>query len=151
MRTRLGTTYYMLSCMLGVMLLVSSCDEDAVKASIEYPDTGFYGVNILAKERTSYTTENSSFQAKIPEGQKLKVIITALNPTLPTDVWYLSSLNNWAVSTLDVNTYTQVFQSIDGGLTSTLLIYFYTGSFKIDYYENDDSSPTATKTIEVTE
>ena len=151
MRTRFYTTYYMLTSMLGVMLLVSSCDEDVVEASIEYPDTGFYGVNILAKEKTSYTTENSSFQAKIPEGQKLKVVVTSLTPTFPTGVWGVGSFNNWAVSTFDINTYTQIFQSIDGGLTSTLLIYFYTGSFKIDYYENDASSPTATKTIEVTE
>ena len=151
MRTRLCTTYYMLTCMLCVMLPVSSCDEDEVKASIEYPDTGFYGVNILTKERTSYTTENSSFQAKIPVGQKLKVVITSLTPTFPTGTWYIGSPNNWAPSAFDINTYTQIFQSIDGGLTSTLLMYFYVGRFRIDYYENDSTSPTATKTIEITE
>ena len=58
-----------------MMLFVSSCDDED-ELEIQYPETGFYGDNILMKGKTDYTTEQSSFQAKLPEGQKVKIVIT---------------------------------------------------------------------------
>ena len=150
MKRRLSATYCMLTCVLGVSLLFSSCDDDE-KASIEYPATGFYGENFLSKDKTSYTTEKGSLQAKIPAGQKLKVIITALDGAYPNGLLYYAggSGHNWAISDFDWSTNQQIYISIDAGLTCTLQMYFNVGRFQFDYYENDDTSPTATKTIEV--
>ena len=55
-------------CAISMMLFVSSCDDED-EPEIQYPETGFYGDNILMKGRTEYTTEQSSFQAKLPEGK----------------------------------------------------------------------------------
>lgn len=134
-------------CAISMMLFVSSCDDDD-ELEIQYPETGFYGDNILMKGRTEYTTQTSSFQAKLPAGKKLKVVLTG-NPTLPDAIWGSGSDNNWAKSRFDVTAYTQIFQSIDGGQTCELRIEFTVGSYKVDYYENDAVSPTYSKTIVV--
>lgn len=144
---------YVPLCVMSILLMISSCDdEDGLE--IQYPATGFYGDNILMKGKTEYTAWQNSLQAKLPEGQKLKIVITGKTVTLPTPnslsgVWGMHSPNNWAISKFDRVAYTQTFQSIDGGLTCDLTIFFDKGTFQIDYYENDATSPTATKTIVV--
>ena len=132
---------------ISIMLFVFSCDDED-EPEIQYPETGFYGDNILMKGRTEYPSVRSSFQAKLPEGKKLKVVLTG-NPTLPYAIWGSSSGNNWAILNFDVPTHTQVFQSIDGGHTCELSIHFTVGTYQIDYYENDATSPTYSKTISV--
>jgi hypothetical protein len=136
-------------CAFSLILSVVSChDED--EPEIQYPATGFYGDNILMKGRTEYSDEDYSFQAKLPAGQKVKIVITG-NVAFPMGLWYMESAtgNNWAISKFDRSVYTQIFQSIDGGHTCDLRMHFEEGTFQIDYYENDSASPTATKTIEV--
>ena len=100
------------------------------------------------KGRTEYTEFSNSFQAKLPEGKKLKIIITG-NPAFPNAMWASRSINNWAISKFDITTYTQVFQSIDGGHTCVLDMTVNVGTYQIDYYENDATSPTYSKTIVV--
>ena len=136
-------------CLLAVVLIASSCDEDDL--TIQYPETGFYGDNFLEKQRTSYTTENGSLHAGIPKGKKLKVIVTGLTATDISGLWYYAagSGHNWAISHFDWTTHTQSFTSIDPGLTCELEMYFNEGTFQIDYYEDGSSTPTFTKTIEV--
>ena len=134
-------------CAISMMLFVSSCDDED-ELEIQYPETGFYGDNILMKGKTDYTTEQSSFQAKLPEGQKVKIVITG-NAAFPNAIWGSRSIHNWAIYGIDITAYTQVFQSIDGGQTCVLEIQFNVGTFQIDYYENDSVSPTYSKTIVV--
>ncbi len=133
-------------CAIGMMLFVSSCDDED-EPEIQYPETGFYGDNILMKGKTEYTAEGNSLQAKLPEGKKLKIVITGIQ-SFPYRFGEAVS-NNWAISKFDFSTYTQVFQSIDGGQTCELDIQFDVGTFQIDYYENDAVSPTYSKTIVV--
>ena len=135
---------------LSILFLGAACDEDE-KPEIQYPATGFYGDNILMKGKTEYDKQENSLQAKIPEGQKLKIVITGLTTQFPTGVWYIDSGSghNWAVAKYDISTDTQIFQSIDGGLTCDIRMEFDIGTFQIDYYENEATTPTATKIIEV--
>lgn len=159
MKTSFSATNLALTWMIGAAILVSSCDyfdEDDVSELVhfEYPADGFYGPNFLTKGTTDYTTAWGSLQAKIPPKQKLKIIITALTPgSQPgTGIWsYVQGAHNWAVYNFDLNTHTQQYISIDGGMTSVSQIQFQVGSFRIDYYENDDTTPTMSKTIQVTE
>ena len=141
-------------CSISLILFVSSCDDED-ELEIQYPETGFYGDNILMKGKTEYTAERNSLQAKVPEGKQLKIIITGLSATSTatymSGIWYheVGSSNNLAVSIFDSSDYTQVFQSIDGGLTCDLAMRFEKGTFRIDYYENNAVSPTDSKTITV--
>jgi hypothetical protein len=126
---------YVVMGLLSITLLIS-CDEET-HPEIQYPATGFYGDNILMKGKTEYTARDNSLQAK--------------SVTFPTGVWWMqgATSNNWAISKFDMTQYTQVFQSIDGGLTCDLAMQFDEGTYQIDYYENDAATPTATKTITV--
>jgi hypothetical protein len=144
--------FFLQLCAISMMLFVSSCDDDD-ELEIQYPETGFYGDNILMKGKTEYTDERNSLQAKVPEGKQLKVVITGLSVTSTANymsgIWYYEagSSNNLAISIFDSSDYAQVFQSIDGGLTCDLAIRFEKGTFRIDYYENNAVSPTDSKTI----
>lgn len=145
---------YLPLCAITLMFLTSSCDDDEDGSEIQYPATGFYGDNILMKGKTEYATEQNSLQAKLPEGKKLKIVITGKTVTTgadPTGIWryHVGTSNNWAITNLDWSAFTQTFQSIDGGLTCDLSMLFDVGTYQIDYYENDATSPTATKTIMV--
>ena len=68
-------------CAISIMLFVFSCDDED-EPEIQYPETGFYGDNILMKGRTEYTDQRNSLQAKVPEGKKLKIIITVGNRSI---------------------------------------------------------------------
>ena len=134
-------------CAISMILFVSSCDDDD-ELEIQYPETGFYGDNILMKGKTEYTSEHHSFQAQLPEGKKLKIVITG-NAAFPNAYWASRAIHNWAIFRFDIAAITQTFQSIDGGQTCVLEIQFADGSYQIDYYENDATSPTYSKTIVV--
>jgi hypothetical protein len=134
-------------CAISMMLCLASCDDED-DAEIQYPETGFYGDNILMKGRTEYNEVSNSFQAVLPKGKKLKILITG-NPAFPHVIWGSSAVNNWAVSNFDRTTYSQAFQSIDDGHTCVLEMNVTVGSYQIDYYENGATSPTYSKTIVV--
>ena len=139
-----------LLCIIGVMLVASSC-EDEDEPEIKYPATGFYGDNILMKGKTEYTARDNSLQAKLPEGTSLKIVITGKTVNFPNGVWFYATgtANNWAVIEFDMTLYSQTFYAIDGGHTCDLQMQFDKGTFQIDYYENGATSPSATKTIVV--
>lgn len=141
---------YLSLCIIGIVTMMSSC-EDEDEPEIQYPATGFYGDNILMKGKTEYTARDNSLQARLPEGKSVKIVITGKTVTFPAGVWFYATgtSNNWAISEFDMSDYTQIFQSIDGGLTCDLRMQFDEGTFQIDYYENGAASPTATKTIVV--
>jgi hypothetical protein len=50
------------------------------------PGNGVLWDNILMKGRTEYSEFSNSFQAMLPEGKKLKIVMTG-NPAVPTTIW----------------------------------------------------------------
>ena len=150
MKATFSSCLFFLIFASSTVLFVSSCDDED-EPEIQYPETGFYGDNILMKEKTEYTAQGNSLQAKPPGGKRLKIVITGLSATDQTGIWYyhVGTSNNWAITKFDISTYTQVFQSIDGGQTCDLSMLFDVGNFRIDYYENDAVSPTYSKDIVV--
>ena len=154
-------TFYQLTFTSGILLTVCllSCDHEENEPII-YPETGFYGDNILFQEKTTYSKRENSLQCKLPSGKSITIKITGktvvfsnggLVPSIPSGIWYYDpgTINNWAVTNWDNTTYTQTFSSIDGGLTCAAKMMFDKGTFQIDYFENGSSSPSLTKTITV--
>src|SRR5688572_24067444 len=94
---------YLPLCAIAIMFLTSSCDDDEDRPEIQYPETGFYGNNILMKGKTEYDNVENSLQAKLPEGKKLKIVITGLSVTSQTGFWYwlVGTSNNWAITKFD--------------------------------------------------
>ena len=152
MKTNLSASVLLPLSLVCALVLISSCEDDD-EPEIKYRETGFYGENLLMKGKTQYNAANVSLHAWIPDGKKLKIVITGKSTVdhgnYLTGVWYILSGtgNNWAISNFDRSTFTQTFQSIDGGITCEYSMTFEKGSFQIDYYENGSTSPTTTKTV----
>jgi len=139
---------------LWVLAFVSlaSCDNDE-NESIEYPETGFYGDNILFQSKTDFSKRENSLQCKLPRGINVKIKITGKSVTagvpMPLGIWYYdpTTTNNWTVTNMDMTNYSQTFASIDGGLTCDAKMMFDSGTFLIEYFEGETATPTAAKTI----
>ena len=133
---------------------LSSCDIDE-NESIEYPATGFYGDNILFEARTDYNKRENSLQCKLPRGTQVAIKITGKSVTsgglIPSGIWYYdpTTTNNWAVTNMDMTNYSQIFTSIDGGLTCDAEMMFDSGTFLIEYFEGETPTPSFVKTIVV--
>jgi hypothetical protein len=149
---------------------ISQTKFKVTNSLITYPSQGVNGVNILALSDTLYSggssTTTFSLAAQIPKSVSLKIKITSLSssststPPLDTGkidtttnrpMWYYSvgSAINWSITLFDEKNYTQTFTAIESGKSCDLLMYFDKGSFLIEYYEMNPSSPTRKKTITV--
>jgi hypothetical protein len=110
---------------LSALTLVfsSSCDNND-EESISYPETGFYGDNILFQSKTDFNKRENSLQCKLSKNQKVKIKITG--QSVPSAIWYYDpgTINNWALSNMDKTNYSQTFTSIDAGLTCDVKMMF---------------------------
>ena len=124
------------------------CGGSCGSCAIEYPDNGYYGVNILNMSTTSFSGGNAaSLHAILPEGTALKVILT--NTSGSNWFYYPDTKVNLDVTDYNFTTNTQVFQAMyDDQLVEVKLIFNSSpGSAIVDIYENNASSPTRSKNI----
>ncbi len=139
---------------LIILLIGAACHKDDASI-IEYSATGLYGDNILLKDKTMYTNTQNSMQSKVGSGKTVKIVITGKTYSIsgpgPTGIWRfdIATITNWSASTFDFSAGTQSFTSVNSGLTCDLKIIFDKGIYQIDYYENNATSATATKTVTV--
>jgi hypothetical protein len=127
-------------------------DETAYepKTFITYPETGRYGVNILAEEISTITAFGStegnahySMKAELPEGTSLKVVLKGGG-------WYIGSLpapENWTVGIYDEATSSQEFTVTQSGMPNDLRIAVEAGEITVEYYENGATEPTRVKQL----
>lgn len=118
---------------------------------ISYPDEGLYGANILSISKTNFPAGLGtplSFSANILKGAELKIKISSLNPSSDS-VWVFNfnSNINWLVSDFDMVKRTQTFTVIESGKKSDLEMFFEEGTYLIEYFEMNASTPTRSKTI----
>jgi len=124
-------------------------------ASIQYPETGEHGWNILDRERTEYPSGTYSMTAILQTGATLKVKIAGQNnwmfPAFHGDTgWKESSWN-------DVD-FSRYFTAVRTGKIDFEIIFElfgdtanpeYNSKVYIEVYENDDLQPTWTKEIQI--
>lgn len=152
-----------------LVLFIISCEKndnnpDIINASqIEYPSNGYYGVNILDREKTTYDDGHYSFNAILPEGDSLKVKVSGYN----WGFYEPGIASGWKYTSWDNSDSSRIFSSGRSGeldmdfqlwssstfnfdslasKTDTFQLKTYT---KIAVYENDAVEPTWTKTIMV--
>ncbi|NLJ82485.1 MAG: hypothetical protein GX330_05100 [Bacteroidales bacterium] len=120
--------------------------------NIDYPEFSTYGENILYGEKTSFSDDwssdwNLSLAANLPKGASLKIIIKG-------GLWSYEALPNkpvnWTISEYDFNLQQQTFTATESGKNCDLIISFEeSGTYTIEYYENNSTIPTRTKTINI--
>ena len=129
---------------------VTSCGPEAIteeQVLITYPDSGTYGVNILDTGNAIKNGSDFSFAAKIPEKGSLSVRITKISSAN----WNVdeSTVSNWAISAYDPVSKSQTFTATQVSGTSDVYVELQPGEYELEYYENDDSNPTFTYTLEI--
>jgi ABC-type oligopeptide transport system substrate-binding subunit len=148
--------HHLLSLIILVTLLtlLASCKKEKEdNPTITYPESGQNGDNILSLTQTGYTggfEVTHSLMAELVNGATLKIKITSLSAEInPRPVWYYSSGTelNWSIADVDMVNFTQIISSIEPGKACDLKMFFDVGSFLIEYFEMDATTPTRTKTI----
>ncbi|HOY31386.1 MAG TPA: hypothetical protein PKW80_05870 [Bacteroidales bacterium] len=118
------------------------CDKEE-KQKIEYPSSGFYGVNILSLQDSDTITSSTdySFAAELGKKADLKIILTNLSGQAgvgPSSTWFYAEGNGWSVS--DYSSDQQEFISNkSGSIDLDMTFEGNNGKCKIDFYENSNS------------
>jgi hypothetical protein len=133
----------------AILLLFCVACKDDPEPAVTYPETGLYGDNILFQGKLQYTKRENSFQAIVPAGKSVAIRIKGQNASAAIWTHETGTVSNWTIGTLDRTNDTQTFTSADDGQTCEVKLMFDKGSFVIDYFEHDLSTPNFTKTITV--
>lgn len=134
-----------------LVALLASCncnncpEEEDETPYINYPETGYFGDNLLDTSRTDLPTGKASLAAELSEGASLKVVITSLDTNQKT--WGVAGINmlNWFMHPADFTAKSQTFESMNSFGKCDLGITPEATKIKIDFYEMGDEQPTFTK------
>ncbi len=119
-------------------------------AFIEYPETGENGLNILDKERTSYTYGDYSMKAVLPEGTNLRVKIQGRNWGFPA----FQEDTGWIFGDWNDEESSRIFTSSKTGALDMEIMLGLMGPSEGDQvtvfvFENEDTEPSWSKIIKV--
>ena len=142
--------YIIALAILASTLVFVSCTADETTTDTSdylYPDSVFYGENLLIKDQVIYSGVDFGLLAFIPTSGDLVIKITQKSG----GNWKVvnNSIDNWAISNFDVTSNSRVFSSIDTDHWCHLHLEIPRGTFQIEYYEKDEVDPSYSKEIEV--
>lgn len=116
----------------------------------EYPQEGFYGLNLLNKDVTEIEQGDYSFRANLKTGQNLKVRISSNETDLGSHPWSYSiaQTGDWHPGEYHDENYERTL-TLKGPSDSDLNLNVNESfTMEIEYFENSDE-PTFRKTVEV--
>jgi len=125
---------------------------------INYPENGLYGTNILALNKTNYVSGSTpqqsgwfGFAALAPKGSKLTIKISGISAVTGMSGWSyaVSFVENWVIQQYNSSNITQIFSINEYGKASNLRMIFNKGTYKIEYFESNSTTPTRQKIINV--
>jgi hypothetical protein len=123
--------------------------------NITYPENSTYGENVLYSEKTDFTIRPKpiSIAAKLPKGTSLKIILKEI-PGVPLGSTAIQSIPNapvnWSFTTwTTLSPKQQTIIALESGKDCDLILYVLGsgGSTKVEYYENNATTPTRTKIL----
>jgi hypothetical protein len=138
---------------LALSLVFISCSKEekevknVIKNSILYPDTIYFGNNLLSYPDSSIFEELKYYEMGVVLGidATLKLVYTNLSEddsinALP--VWGYSNATGWAINSYDEVNNNQIFHASQTGKVNLQMMFFAykkIGTLKIDFYENSNS------------
>ena len=130
---------------------IDNTTHQAQSTVIDYPKTGLNGLNLLNTTDSIYTEwDFHSLVANRPNDcLSLKLVIEKISGNCQYGCWFysVSSVQNWNISSLDQTTQTQTF--ISTGLETDLSLGFEYGTYRLNFYINDEATPSRVKVIQV--
>ena len=160
-------TKHLLFILFGIGLFFA-CEKASESLTIQYPETGQYGPNILANgfveaKKTEYGRYEYSVRAELPEGNSsLKIVIKTIDEEgyellfsgeyyyQPWGGYYPHTLDNWLDTNWDSNLKGNTFTVVESGKNADASVVFLNDCI-IEYYENGATEPTKVKEIKVIE
>jgi len=139
---------------LVFFILFSSCtkDDDSSSGLIEYPDTGFYGKNILNHNDTVFLCDIGPIYGD-GEFNSMKAILLSSNSKLRIEIKgiRLAVYNNQGWNTnFSLHLYDDYIFEAENYVSADLQIHFCDeGIATIYIFENNDTIPTRTKSIKL--
>lgn len=134
--------FYFTEIVLLSLVLLSACHKEE-NLKIEYPSSGFYGVNVLSlnDSDTLSSSVDYSLSAKLGKKAELKIVFTNLSnqvDTVSQSTWFYSDKDGWNVG--DYNGDKQDFVSNKSGVIDLDMTFEGSqGKCRIDFYENSDA------------
>lgn len=110
-----------------------------------FPSLGFYGENILNKNQLTYSSGQKSFAGKGGKCSFLKIRLHVISGN-PWSYSYNISIN---VTNYDNSQKEQFFTVIDPSAAFDAYFIFQSGTYLVEYFETNSSTPTFSKTITV--
>ncbi|MFZ4796825.1 MAG: hypothetical protein ACOYMA_04980 [Bacteroidia bacterium] len=133
----------------SIILFSCSKEEKTIteKKGISYPETIYFGGNILSYPDSSVLNVNGSYEmgAELEADSRLNIIFNNLTDTSVlylTCLWGYSNPTGWSISSYDNKNKVQKFFSSQTGKVNLQMIFFtdgQKGTVKIDFYENSNS------------
>jgi hypothetical protein len=149
---RIFLTALLLACALGCRssTLIGDADAgvDAGRCGVSYPQTGFYGLNILYPGLTSFPAGGTS-SYELAADHAAGATVT-LNMTLLSGmVWDIGAFGgDWRFTTYDGTTGEQTFSAPNVAGESESSIFFYgNGQARLDLFECGSTTSIRSKTI----
>lgn len=138
--------------------LSKSCPENGPVTEFRYRSHGRHGRNVLADTTHDVTIdEKLSFQADVPDGEKLHVVLHGPQPQLLSETsgaWHFSviGVNNWTNSKYQENTSgcVQHFNAEEGP-ADMQFFFARPGQVKIEVFEGDSRAATWSKSLHVSD
>ncbi|HBF19278.1 MAG TPA: hypothetical protein DDW81_04220, partial [Cryomorphaceae bacterium] len=118
----------------------------------EFPASGDYGVNLLDPNNISFSASGGhSFRVDCPgQCSQVKVVLSFVSGSgTSVGKWFMNValVNNWTVQVYDNVIHQQVFTSSTPGKCDLELLFAEAGTYRIEYYEGNETTPSFTKTI----
>ena len=146
---------------------ISTGDAPPAAPCIEvtYPASGFYGMNALVPDATTFMSDQTStpyeLAADLIPGATITIKMTMSADTLarvridagpvpgfPHNAWWLSGEQGWLITNFNFDTGEQVFMSQAGVLRPEIQLKFQgNGQARVDYFECGSPTPTRSKVI----
>jgi len=138
-------------CVILFFIGSASCKKEKAKVSpelnIEYPDSLFYGKNILSMKDSAIVSKTQSFEmtAILAKDAKLEIQLTNLSdPTINPLIWGFATatIQGWNIATYNNTSKIQKVSSTIFGTHSAKVAFLANnkrGLMRIDFYENGAS------------
>ena len=151
MQDKTCTMKTLMTILLFTLMALASCKKDSdqsagtVEQGITYPDSVFYGKNILVFPDSTVLTDGAVYGmgAALQKDANLVLVITNLSPvdsvTGHQPGWFHGETIGWLAGNYNTANQSQKFTAVQKGkidMQMNFLSFGFHGLCKIDFYEN---------------
>jgi hypothetical protein len=123
-----------------IILILIGCKKE--EATIDYPQNGDYGLNVLSLPDSSMLDPNLTYSLNANLSNNASLTIEMINHSdfslLNMPIWFFNSARNigWTISDYNMQHNTQVFEANKSGKLDLEILFPNSCIVEMNYYEN---------------